>query len=398
MQKALVLGGGFGGVRVALDLSSQKDLSVTLVNDTPFHCYHPDLYELVTTKLTHEDKLSFENLSSTVNIPLSEIFAGKGVEVNVTKVQSIDLDKRVVKTEGGDLEFDYLVMGLGSDTSYFNIPGADTYSHPLKDTEDALNLHNDLEELLATRDSKLATRDTRYEIRDTRIVIAGGGFTGVEIAGNLAESYKDQMEVVVLEATDHVLGGMPEWAQQKTQERLKDLGVKVILSDPILKVTEKEIELKDTKSLPFDYLIWAAGVKGVKLPGWIKGVQFNPKQQICVQPDLSIKGYPEVFCLGDQSFLEKTPPAAWVALEEAKVIVRNLPLPPQKRQAFRVGPAEFVVSVGASYALSNVKGLRISGFLGYLLKRLVALNYFLSILPLGRSLQLWFKAIRLYPK
>lgn len=383
----MILGAGFAGVRVALDLlRSGEKVKITLVNDSPFHCFHADLYEVVSTPLRHENVLSFEQLLGTVNIPLTEIFP-HGVEILIDKVEAVDLDlKKVILQRSGEMVYDYLVLALGSDTSYFNIPGAQDHSHPLKNAEDALNIHNDLEELMAQGKIKIA--------------IAGGGFTGVELAGNLVDFVKDRASVRIIEGSDHLLGGMPGWAQVEALNRLKNLGVEVNLSSIISLVSERKLQVKDQGEIEFDYLIWTAGVKGRGLSGWIKGVNFSNKEQIITQSDLSVENYPEVWVAGDQAGVDKVPQAAWAALEEAKVVSFNMlaMLRGTAKRQFKIKEIAFDVPVGESYAISNKGHMRLKGWFGWVVKRFSALDYFLSILPRGKAIRLWIKGVEFYPR
>jgi NADH:ubiquinone reductase (H+-translocating) len=383
MEKhVVILGAGFGGVRVALDLARASDFRITLVNESPYHCFHADLYEVVAAPLKHSDRLAFENLLGTVNIPLTEIFP-HGVDLLIDQVQAVDLEKRQIILKNQELSYDFLVLALGSSSHYFNIPGAKDHSHALKTAEDALNIHNDLEELMEKGQLK-------------EVVIAGGGFTGVELAGNLAGFLKDRANISVIEGSDHLLGGMPDWAQKEALKRLTSLGVKVMLESQIAKVVQNQISIKDKGEVDFNYLIWTAGVKAAELPGWIKGVQFSPKGQIITQSDLSVLGHEEVFVAGDQSSLEGIPQTAWAAREEGALVASNIAS--GAKEGFKLRRISFDVPIGRGYALSNKLNLKLTGRLGWITKRISALNYFRSILPLPKALDLWFQGVKIYPK
>lgn len=384
----LVLGAGFAGVRVALDLSDcLPDSEITIVNDSSYHCYIPDLYSVSATKMLHEDKLSFEDVIESVNIPLKEIFSGTKVKVLVDQVKALDTDKKVVTLGDGDLTYDFLVINLGSSTNYFGVKGAENFSHPLKSVEDALNIHNDLEELISFGKKKL--------------VIAGGGFTGVELAGSLKVFLKDKAEISVLEGTDKVLGGMPDWASKKALEKLVDMGVEIKLNCPILEVKESEIVCKAC-SYPFDYLIWTAGVKGVELPGWLKGLKLTSRGQIETNADLSAKGKEGVFCLGDLAEVinpadnSRVPTTAWAAISEGKLVAFNIKQKINDRETKPYIPPEsvFVVPIGRRYALTNILGMKLSGFIPYIIKLVVALRYMKSILPLPTALRIWWSGVK----
>lgn len=387
-KKVVILGAGFGGVRVALNLLKIKgDFRVILVNDSPSHCYHPDLYEVAATTVKHDDKLTFEHLMGTVSVPLTDIFINRSIDILIDQVEAIDLGKKdIILSQTGKISYDYLVITLGSSTNFLGIEGAPDYSHTFKTTEDALNVHNDLYELGGNE----------------KVVIAGGGFTGVELAGSLADFLKGKATLSVVEGSEKLLNGMPEWAQQMAQEKLKKLGVKLYLNCPISKVGQSSITCKGGEEIPYDYLVWTTGVQGDSLPGWIEGVEFNRKGQIKVSEDLSVPDHPEVFVLGDMAEVMDlkngvpVPQTAWAAIAEGEVVAKNLirRMNGQSTLPFTPPKAEFVVPVGRHFALSNALGLKVYGLLAWLIKAYIALSYFLSILPLAKALQTWWMGVK----
>lgn len=397
--KVLVVGGGFGGVRAALDLNS-CGIDVALINDSPFHCYHPDLYEVATAILDKEGRFDFENLDSTVNIPLQKIFQDKKVKLILEKVVGVDLQKNIVITRQSNFIYDYLILNLGSTTSYFGIEGAENFSHPLKNAEDALNIRNDLEEMIRRNDGGV------------RVVIAGGGFTGVELSGELsgflaklAQRFKRKDgNITILEGSLNVLSGMPKWSQEKAVERLKSLGVNVMLNHKITKVTQNSIECDSGERFSFDYLIWTTGVRGMGLEKDIKGIQVSQKGQLPIEPDLRLKDYPHVFVIGDLAQCPDkkrdcfVPSTAWAAIGQGKIAAANLKnlLENKATREYIVPEPEFVVPIGKKFALANVFGLHIKGYPGWILKRIISLKYLISILPLSQSLLLWWRGVRIY--
>lgn len=404
-KKIVVLGGGFGGVRAALDLRRKlPKAQITLVNQTPYHTYIPDLYEVATAVLHQERKIDFIHLEGTVNIPLINIFKGKRVEVVIDGVNGVDLEKKEVSTaDHGKLPYDFLVIALGSTTSYFNIEGAWENSHPLKVLEDALNVRNDLSEAV-TR----VKGDEKVEV-----VIAGGGFTGVELAGALNKVLKKKGRVTILEASDTVLAGMPQWAQQRTLKKLKRGRVKVKLGCGISKVLPKEVICATGEKISYDYLVWTTGVKAIELRSGIKNQEpeegkvalFNKKGQIITQADLSIEDHPEVFVVGDIAGImdEKkerniVPTTAWAAIDEAKIAALNI----QKRlhqkatTPYKPPHPAFIVPVGKKYALSNAFNLRFKGVIAWCMKLYASLRYLKSILPLFQALRVWIQGVEIY--
>lgn len=396
-RKILILGAGFGGVRAALDLSKKlPKATIKVINQTHYHTYIPDLYEVATAVLHQERKVDFKDLEGTVNIPLNKILRRKNVEVVQDVVTGIDLGKKSVSTqEHGAIKYDFLVIALGSTTSYFNIPGAWEYSHPLKVLEDALNVRNDLSEAV-----RRVKGDERIEV-----VIAGGGFTGVELAGALNKVVRKKGRITILEAADTVLPGMAPWAQKKAIQKLKRGKVKINLGSGIASVEEKRIICTTGEKVPYDYLVWTTGVKGIELRAGVKGVELNKKNQIITQRDLSLEKHSEVFVVGDIAGImdekkEKpiVPTTAWAAIGEAKVVARNIQRKIDGKATYIYTPPSpaFIVPVGRRYALSNAFHLRWVGIEAYLMKLFASFRYLKSILPFWGALGVWLKGVRIY--
>lgn len=409
MTKIIIAGAGFGGVRAALDLSKNlPNEKITLVNDSPYHCFHADLYEVAATVLQKEQKMSkalllteFKNLSGTVNIPLKKIFKDKHVELLVDNIVEVDLEGNTIKTKiSGNLGYDFIILGLGSESNYYRIEGAKDFSHPLKTAEDAINIRNDLDELVFRSNKPIS------------VVIAGGGLTGVELAGALVTYLKDLssthhqtiVNLKIVEGGGDVLPGMPNWAQKLTLKKFKSLGLEVHLDKKIKKVKENKIECEDGSQIEFDYLIWTAGVKGANLEGRIKGVSFTKRGKIETLQNLSLEKFPNVFVIGDLAqCLDKVrgvsvAATAWAATGQGKIAAKNIAakIKGQPLDDYVPPSPVFVVPVGRKFALSNFAGLKITGVIGWLLKRMIALKYFLSILPFFDALSTWRKGVTIY--
>lgn len=384
MSRIVILGGGFGGIRVALDLAKFLPKGkITLVNKTPYHCYHADLYQVAATKLSHEGKLDFKHLVETTNLSLKKIFQGKNIDLLISEVLGVDLESKIITLNDQTLNYDILVLAYGSTTNYFGITGAKEYSHPLKSTEDALNIHNDLEELSQNK-------------KKLKVVIAGGGFTGVELACQLVK-FLPGIKFSTVEASDKILTGMPEWAQDEALAKLKNLGIEVMLSSEIKEVKE-DLVVTQQRKITFDYLIWTTGIKGMELKEGIKGVEFNSKGQIEVESSLSLKGHPEVFVVGDLASIKDTPATAYAAIAEGKIAALNIKNTVMNKHltAFSPPQSAFVVPLGRKYGVANIFNLKLTGFLPWLIKHLITLKYLLSTLPLPGALLIWWEDLKFY--
>jgi NADH:ubiquinone reductase (H+-translocating) len=358
-----------------------------LVNDSHFHCYIPDLYEVSTALLKGDKKSDYNLLKSSVDLHLETLFKDKKVKLIIDKVLGIDLEKKSVKLQKDSLEYDYLVVALGSSSAFFGIPGADNFSHPLKTAEDALNIRNDLYELV---------QSAKGEGKSLNVVIAGGGFTGVELSGAMGPLLQKHGSITVVEATGNVLGGMPKWAQVDALKKLKSLKVDVRLNCAIKKVENDKLMIEGGEEIAFDYLIWTAGVKGIDLKDGVLGIELGKKSQIPVKDDLSVEGFPEVFVVGDFAQIgnpEKgfVPQAAWAAIAEAETAARNIRLTinDERLTSFVSPKSQFVVPIGERFALTNAFGFQIEGIIAWFIKLFITLRYFVLITSVGTALRIW---------
>jgi NADH:ubiquinone reductase (H+-translocating) len=394
-KKILVLGGGFAGVRAALEIAKTlRKYQITLVSNSRSHCFIPDLYEVATAYLKSPQRSDFLNLIGTVDIKLEEIFKGSGVEILVDSVNKIDLtQKKVFVKEKGELGYDYLVVALGSVTEYFGVKGAENFSHPLKNTQDALNIRNDLDELI----TRAGHTDHKLQV-----VIAGGGFTGVELAGAMGKLLPSgKADLTIVEGMDKVLNGMPEWAQELALKKLQELGVNVKLNCKVTEVAENELIIENQDSIPFHYLIWTTGVRGINISEGIVGVEVNKRGRVEVKEDLSLEKFPEVFVVGDLGQLNDNegkpvaPQTGWAAIEEGRLAAKNIFLRASGKptQSYKPHPPAFIVPVGERYALSNAFGLKLAGFIAWFAKQFATIRYLNSIVGLPKALSIWEKDV-----
>lgn len=383
MKKIVIAGAGFGGVRVALDLAkSLPEEKIIIINDSPYHCYKSDLYEILSVKLHGDNRVQYKNILGSVNIPLSRIFGGfKNIQLYVSPVRKIDLNRKSVETAEETLGYDYLVVGLGCKTCFYGIKGAQSYAHMFSNAEDALNVRNDLTELFERK-------------KDACIVIVGGGFTGTEISGELATVLPKDRRIKLVEAQEFILSGMPGWAKKTALKRLQQIGVEVLTGHGVKEVLQGKI-ITDQGEIDYDYLIWVAGVMGQSIEKKVLGnIEVSKNNRIKVDPDLSIQGHKNAFALGDVA--GEFPTTSWAALGQAKVVAKNIERSISGKPTSDYNPPNsvYIVPVGRNFAISNAFGLELSGFFAWILKRIITLRYFISILPLPLAFVLWYKGIR----
>jgi len=410
--KILILGGGFGGVRSALELSKSHlpNVDVALIDQHKFHEFHADFYEVAAAFLPEGESkpqtaLQFENLAGSVMVPFEEIFKGKNVEVVVDKVDHINLkDRFVILEKGGKRDFDILIIALGSTTNYFGMKNLEEVALPLKTVGDALNIRNSVDELFVQKKPN----------KPINVVVGGGGFTGVEVAGELVRYLKtlaklhnhpiELIDLSVIEACPTLLNGSKPWYQAEALRRLQKLGVNVHLDSKITQLTDHKIRLENGQVYDFDLLIWTAGIRANPLVESLEGVKLEKGACLAVNRSLQVVGFEGVFAIGDNSFCYDyqrscvVPPTAQLAISQGKYIARAIRSISggKKIDEFQPKLPNFIVPIGKGFALGEFLGLRFSGMPAWWMKRVVALKYFLSILPFLTALKLWFKGVRFF--
>lgn len=330
MQKkhVVILGAGFAGLQLARRLRN-TDLTITLIDQYNFHQFQPLMYQVATGRLE----------PSSISFPLRKVFQRKNnVHVRLAKVTQVDtMLKKVVTDEAGTFSYDHLVIATGCTTNYFGNKNIEQYAFPMKSTGEAVTLRNRI--LLNFEDALSATEDELPGIMN--IVVVGGGPTGVELSGSLAELKKNilpkdypdmdfsKLNVYLIEAGPATLGVMSKASQEKSREYLESMGVQVMTGAHVENYDGKVVVLKDGTSIPTHTLIWAAGVTGNVPPGI--GPEYLVRgNRIKVDEYNRVIGLNDVFAMGDISYMETTdfpkghPQLANVAIAQAKNLVSNL--------------------------------------------------------------------------
>ncbi|MDP3784695.1 MAG: NAD(P)/FAD-dependent oxidoreductase [bacterium] len=408
-KKIVILGGGFGGVRAALDLARlARKTRIVLIDRNPYHIFTSDLYELAGAflpgrKLSSRD--DFLKLRSAAAIPFGDIFGKyRNVELKIGEIRGIDFAKKEVQTDAEKINYDFLILALGSQTNFFGIRNLSEKALGLKSIDDVLNIRAALEE-------KFASSGKHETIS---IVIGGGGFTGCELAGELALSCRllaksyghpvENLSIVILEGSDRLLPSAHPWISKKAKIRLESIGVRVLLGSLIVDVTEREAILKGKPSQPYHLLIWTAGVGANSLAESASGLELGKNKCVAVDRNLRALSYPDVFVIGDLAYCVipgakvPLPMTAQVAIDQGHYAANYLASKLGGRALTDFHPKiwRFLVPLGGKYALADLGKIRFAGFIPWALKRFAALKYFLSILPFGKALGLWWRGLRIF--
>jgi len=458
----VIIGAGFAGLNTALVLArfpilKEKGYDVILIDRHHHHLYTPALYEIAAIPAEY---LNDESLVSSILIPLRDIIRGRAIRVLTDDIIGRDPATRtLLLRKGGALPYAYLVVALGTETNYFDIPGLQSHSIPLKTCDDAVLLRNTIETIFRKK-SSLA------------IVVGGGGASGVEMVAELvnfvclikekidprrhnfssrnaeifAAARKDDdgvyeeytprrtdaatveisnysrkgysvsgltmpdrgvcnVSFTLAEASSEILPGFNPWIASAARRRLEYLGVAVKTGVAIASCDQETVTFADGTELMCDILIWTGGVKGPAILADLH-LPLSPKGTVSVGPDLRVAGGDDtVFAVGDNAWFlhpDTQKPLPWnVPVAEAEgrhaahEIVRAMS--GGARRPFQPRRRyPFILAVGEKYALADFVLIRFSGFAGWCAKQLVQLRYFLFLLPWPRAVSLWWKNIKMY--
>ncbi|MBX2905633.1 MAG: NAD(P)/FAD-dependent oxidoreductase [Taibaiella sp.] len=325
-KKLVIIGAGFAGLQLARRLKG-TDYDITLIDQFNFHQFQPLFYQVATARLE----------PSSVSFPLRKVFQGaEHVHVRVTKLERIDRLTNMVRTADGDFAYDYLVIATGCTNNFFGNKNFEKYSFTMKSTNEAITLRNRI--LLSFEDALSAGPDEIAEIMT--IVITGGGPTGVELAGALAEMKKyvlprdypdmdfSRLKICLVEGGPTTLGVMSDAAQNKSQQYLKDLGVELMLNTLAEDYDGHTLTLKNGTKIKTRTLIWAAGIKG-NVPDGIPDETVVKGGRIKTDEYNLMLGSNNIFVLGDVAYMETIaypkghPQLANVAVNQAKNLAKN---------------------------------------------------------------------------
>ncbi|ABX05085.1 MAG TPA: NAD(P)/FAD-dependent oxidoreductase [Herpetosiphon sp.] len=366
MQKVIIIGAGFAGLRAAKTLAGKK-VDVLLIDQQNYHCFQPLLYQVATAGLEPE-QIAYPVRGIMHNWP--------GVRFLMARVEQIDRASKHVVTTMGSFDYDYLIVAAGGQTNYFGNREIEQHSFGLKNLNDAEQLRN---HLLSMFERAAYERDPQVRQALHTFVVVGGGPTGVELAGAIRELVKhvlvrdfpqlenSQVQVILLEATDKVLGMLPTRLQQKTLQRLEKMGVQVRLNTAVEGASADQVYLKGGEVIASHTLIWAAGVRGVELAQSLE-LALARGNRVQVQPDLRLADDPNVFVVGDLAYLEQAgkplPQVAPVAIQQAVTAAKNILQQRQNQptQTFIYRDRGSMATIGRNAAVAHIFGLQFWGF------------------------------------
>ena len=370
--RVVIIGAGFAGLKLARKLY-KYNFQVVLIDRNNYHQFQPLFYQVATSGLE----------PSSISFPLRKVFQNiKNVFIRIAEVKSIDSKNKMISITLGTVWYDYLVIATGATTNFFGMESFAINSIPMKSVSEALFLRNTLLENFERAVTRLDKEEKR---RLLNVVVVGGGPTGVEVCGALAEMRKfvlpkdypemdfNNMTITLVEANSHLLHGMSKQAGEKAFSYLTNLGVEVKLDHKVLNYNGEEVELEDKENFHTNTLIWAAGVKG-QMPDGINPDIIMRGNRIKVNRFNQAEGYSDIFAVGDIAFMETEtypnghPQVAQVALQQATNLSNNLLNIRDKKDLvqFEYNDKGSMATVGRNRAVVDLPKLKFSGFLAWM--------------------------------
>ena len=366
----VIIGGGFGGLTAARKLA-RSPVRITLIDRKNHHTFQPLLYQVATAGLSPGE----------IAASIRWILRGRpNIQVLLAEVEDFDLSRRVVKISNEEIPYDYLIVAAGATHAYFGHDEWEPLAPGLKTIEDALELRRRM--LLAYELAERRSASGEDEL-PLNFVVVGGGPTGVELAGTLAEiahrvlanEFRSidpkRTRILLLEGGPRILPAYPEDLSQSAVEQLQRLGVEVQTSSLVTGIEPGAVRMGEAR-MPAAVTLWAAGVAASPL-GKKLGVPVDRAGRVLVNPDLSIAGHPEVFVIGDLAALKDEhgkllPGVAPVAMQEGTATAKNIQrdLESKSRENFHYVDKGSLATIGRAAAVADFGKFHVSGFIAWL--------------------------------
>lgn len=417
----VIVGGGFGGLRTALHLAKRRTCDIILVDQSDAHVYTPWLYEVASGRTDGFLDASELALRHSAGLPLSHIVRHSGVQLRKATVTGVDVQSRhVVFAEGTTLSYDALVLAPGSVMAYFGIPGLEEHALTLKSVRDAQAVHRCVR----------AALQSVLSGADAHIMVGGAGPAGVELIAELATMVRareqrgtlprGRVRFSLVDAGSMLLSMCAPWVSRKSGERLRALGITLVLDTMVTGATARSVTLaprprtpKDTAPsrspliaptvVPHTCFVWCGGVAPSPLTAAL-ALPKDARGRVQVDPTFEVAGQTNVFALGDvatwadatrkplpQTAQGADAAASHVAANVMRALARRALVPYRSPKSW-----PFVLAIGARYGVVDIWGMHRAGLIAYGLRRFADLWYLLRILPPHTAHRVWRARMRLY--
>lgn len=423
-MKVVIVGGGFGGLKLARKLNNKRGFEVMLIDKFNYHQFQPLFYQVATGGLD----------ASNISFPLRKVFhKSKNVRIRLAGLQQVIPEENKIITDTGEIDYDVLVLAMGANTNFFSNAEIAGNSFPMKSTVEALQIRY---RLLQNFEYALTVKDESELQRLMNIVIVGGGPTGVELSGALAEMKKyvlpkdypeldfSKMNIYLLEGSAKTLGTMSDKSSKQSEQYLRKLGVTVMTNHIVKDYDGTNVLLQDGTNIPTSTVIWAAGIKG-NIPDGIDKSLIAKGNRITVNPECRLPIYNNIYSIGDLAYMQTPkypnghPQVAPVAIQQAKFLARQLERVVRQSQSYH--PEEFkykdkgsMATVGRNLAVVDVPkprlhfggfpawmiwmGLHLMLILGVKNRFFVFCNWLYNYVTYDQNLRLIFKEFNRYSK
>lgn len=418
-KRIVVLGGGYGGIEAAKILSARyrrrRDIEITLIDRNPYHTLMTELHEVAGGRCEPESVL----------VSLKKIFGARPVNLVTDMASTVDFDKKEVVSETARYPYDYLVVGAGGEPEDYGIPGIREHTFTLWSFSDALRIRHHVKSMFREASRE---RDPVRRQEMLTFVVAGAGFTGVEMAGELLEWKRSlcseheidesEVKVLIVEALDRVLTILPEPMQQRADRYLRKEGAQIMLKAPIVSARPGELELKDGTIIRAGTTIWTCGIQGCEFAGNLamtkgkcsnKKCKFATTQGTCglkecayakergwryvdgkrgrllVKETMQAADYPNVYVVGDLVWYFEgkagVPQIVETALQTAETAAHNIAadIEGHEKKPFKSNYHGFMVSIGGRWGVAHVLGISLTGIFAMGSKHLINVHYLFGL-------------------
>jgi NADH:ubiquinone reductase (H+-translocating) len=383
MKKVVVIGGGFGGVSVVRNLAKNTQCQITIIDRRNYYLFQPLLYQVAMAGLNPSD----------ISVPLRKLFS-KSTNVNVlmAEVTKITLSSSKVFFDQTSFDYDYLVVSTGAKHSYFGNDSWEEFAPGLKTIEQATEIRR---RILMAFENAEKEMDSTMRSRFLTFVVVGGGPTGVELAGAIAEMARTTLlrdyhnadlkktRVLLIEGGDRLLPSFPKILSTKTQRELERKGVEVFLKSRASQIETDGLLVNENK-IYSKTILWAAGVTPSKLAQVLPGPK-DSSGRIIVNEDLSLNSHKNIFVIGDMAHFRDSegmplPGIAPVAVQQGRHVARNIinDIDGRERQKFTYFNKGIMATIGRSYAVTSIGPFQISGFFAWLIWVFVHILYLMQ--------------------
>lgn len=370
-KRIVIVGAGFGGLKLAQKLVG-SGYQIVLIDKNNYHQFQPLFYQVATCGIE----------PSSILFPLRKIFQKqKDIYIRVAEVYSVDAKKKELKTSLETVWYDYLVISTGVNSNFFGMKNMEEFAIPMKSVSEAMAMRN---RLIQSFEKAVTLRDQNARRSLLNIIVVGGGPTGVEVAGAIAEMKKfvlpkdypdlnfDAMQITLIEGSHALLGGMSEHASEKALFYLNRLGIKVMLNTRVTDFDGNLLSIGETK-IETKTVIWAAGISGV-IPEGFPQESVNREKRLYVDEYNKVKGVENIFAIGDVCIMlnpdltKGHPQVAQVAIQQGlnlsenfMRIKRNSDLKP-----FKYKDRGAMATIGRNRAVADLPSVRFAGFIAWL--------------------------------